>query len=169
MLEEPVSITMQHIGSVVQDAAKVPARIESPAELDCQQDLAPEAVPGPRTPLNADIISPVAASPGASLRGCQVGSSHLPGAEPELQDIIRDSPFLDLSSPMTAYEWLKMVIMVRTCTAAPMLLSLDTCQHACNLSACVALKPGHSHSLAVSCVSSMLMVQHVFMHSCRQC
>lgn len=29
-----------------------------------------------------------------------------------LEDMIKDSPFLDLSSPMTAYEWFKVVIML---------------------------------------------------------
>lgn len=29
-----------------------------------------------------------------------------------LEDMIMDSPFLDLSSPMTAYEWFKVVIML---------------------------------------------------------
>ena len=37
----------------------------------------------------------------------------LPGADAELQELMRDSPFLDLSSPMTPYEWLKCLLMVR--------------------------------------------------------
>lgn len=37
----------------------------------------------------------------------------LPGADAELQELMRNSPFLDLSSPMTPYEWLKCLLMVR--------------------------------------------------------
>lgn len=37
---------------------------------------------------------------------------NLPGAEPQLQDLLHDSPFLDLDSPMTPYEWFKFVVMV---------------------------------------------------------
>jgi hypothetical protein len=41
------------------------------------------------------------------------GASQLPGSEPHLQELLRESPFLDLSSPMTPYEWLKFFVMVR--------------------------------------------------------
>ena len=37
-----------------------------------------------------------------------------PRAEPDLAELTRDSPFLDLDSPMTPYEWFKAVLMVRT-------------------------------------------------------
>ena len=40
----------------------------------------------------------------------------LPGADAELQGLMRNSPFLDLSSPMTPYEWLKCLLMVRPAT-----------------------------------------------------
>ena len=40
----------------------------------------------------------------------QVGGGVL---EPDLAALVRDSPFLDLDSPMTAYEWSKAVAMVR--------------------------------------------------------
>lgn len=36
-----------------------------------------------------------------------------PGSDAELQELIKDSPFLDFDSPMTPYEWLKFVVMVR--------------------------------------------------------
>ena len=39
-------------------------------------------------------------------------SKTLPGEDPELQSLLRDSPFLDLNSPMTPYEWFKFVAMV---------------------------------------------------------
>ena len=48
--------------------------------------------------------------------GARNGSSAnttLPGADAELQELIRFSPFLDLSSPMTPYEWLKCLLVVR--------------------------------------------------------
>lgn len=35
-----------------------------------------------------------------------------PHGPTSMEDIIRDSPFLDLSSPMTAYEWAKVVLML---------------------------------------------------------
>lgn len=35
-------------------------------------------------------------------------------AEPDLAELTRNSPFLDLDSPMTPFEWLKAVLMVRT-------------------------------------------------------
>lgn len=34
-------------------------------------------------------------------------------AEPDLAELTCESPFLDLDSPMTPYEWLKAVLMVR--------------------------------------------------------
>ena len=37
----------------------------------------------------------------------------LPESQPELEEIIRGSPFLDLSSPMTRWEWFKLFAMVR--------------------------------------------------------
>ena len=40
----------------------------------------------------------------------------LPGADAELQELMCNSPFLDLSSPMTPYEWLKCLLMVRLAT-----------------------------------------------------
>ena len=36
-----------------------------------------------------------------------------PGADPDLQGLLHDSPFLDLSSPMTPYEWFKFFAMVK--------------------------------------------------------
>ncbi len=36
----------------------------------------------------------------------------LPGADPKLQELLHYSPFLDLSSPMTPYEWFKFFVMV---------------------------------------------------------
>jgi hypothetical protein len=32
--------------------------------------------------------------------------------EPSLAEALEDSPFLDVSSPLTAYEWLKIIIML---------------------------------------------------------
>mmetsp|Transcript_6129 Transcript_6129/g.17582 ORF Transcript_6129/g.17582 Transcript_6129/m.17582 type:complete len:410 (+) Transcript_6129:361-1590(+) len=37
---------------------------------------------------------------------------HIAHGPTSLEEIIQDSPFLDLSSPMTAYEWLKAVVML---------------------------------------------------------
>ena len=90
-----------------------------PAELDTHQAHSIDDVPAPMTPLNADVAAPVTDSRSCSVGGCQTGAglAHSallpPGSEPELQEAIRDSPFLDLSSPMTPYEWLKIPIMVR--------------------------------------------------------
>lgn len=39
-------------------------------------------------------------------------AASLPGSKVELQEVIKDSPFLDFSSPMTPYEWFKFVVMV---------------------------------------------------------
>ena len=36
----------------------------------------------------------------------------LPGADPELQSLLDNSPFLYLGSPMTPYEWFKFAVMV---------------------------------------------------------
>lgn len=94
--------------------------VGKPAELDTQQIPSTDGAPGPMTPLNSDVAAPLIDSRSSSLRGCQTGASLSngallpPGSEPELQDAIRDSPFLDLSSPMTPYEWLKIPIMVQT-------------------------------------------------------
>ena len=41
-----------------------------------------------------------------------------PGADPVLQELLHDSPFLDLSSPMTPYEWFKFFAMVRAPASA---------------------------------------------------
>ena len=40
-------------------------------------------------------------------------AASLPGSDLELQGLIKDSPFLDLNSPMTPYEWFKFVVMVK--------------------------------------------------------
>ena len=40
------------------------------------------------------------------------GVKTLPGADPDLQALLHGSPFLDLSSPMTPYEWFKFFVMV---------------------------------------------------------
>ena len=36
-----------------------------------------------------------------------------PGSDADLQELLKDSPFLDFNSPMTPYEWFKFVVMVR--------------------------------------------------------
>ena len=60
------------------------------------------AVLAPATPeqLDGDVRAP------ALQAGAGIG-------EPDLAVLVRDSPFLDLDSPMTAYEWVKAVAMLR--------------------------------------------------------
>ena len=60
------------------------------------------AVLAPATPEQLDG--------GARAQAPQVGAG---GGEPDLAALVRGSPFLDLDSPMTAYEWFKAVAMVR--------------------------------------------------------
>lgn len=64
----------------------------------------------------------------------------LPGADPELQSLMHDSPFLDLSSPMTPYEWFKFFAMVSTFCAVSCscLVPKQTSCH-CNDTALAAL------------------------------
>ncbi len=68
----------------------------------------------PGQPIDTDTRSQrVAESTGLQENGrTGAGVNTLPGADPELQKLLHDSPFLDLSSPMTPYEWFKFFVMV---------------------------------------------------------
>lgn len=69
-----------------------------------------------------------------------------PGADLQLQDLIRDSPFLDFDSPMTPYEWFKFVVMVISARVLH-LCSEYACRHVC-WSVCIL---GFSHPRTICC------------------
>jgi len=52
--------------------------------------------------------------PDPSITSASAQPEKHPGTDLQLQDLMRDSPFLDFDSPMTPYEWFKFVIMVRS-------------------------------------------------------
>ena len=67
----------------------------------------------------------------------------LPGADAGLQELMRNSPLLDLSSPLTPYEWLKCLLMVRQATVIKsdwfMVPYCHASQAACMSSACTRM------------------------------
>ena len=86
-------------GSSARQAAQRPAHAVT-ASADASGTAAGLA---PATPeqLDGDMRAPAP----------QVGVGEM---EPDLAALKRGSPFLDLDSPMTAYEWVKAVAMVRS-------------------------------------------------------
>lgn len=56
--------------------------------------------------------APIVSNSDASNKVAHERAPNTPGSDLELQELIKDSPFLDLNSPMTPYEWFKFVIMV---------------------------------------------------------
>lgn len=98
----------------------------------------------PDRPIETDTNGqrvPAMTHPSGIVNGSSANTT-LPGADAELQELMRNSPFLDLSSPMTPYEWLKCLLMVRQATFIIQPRAMAPCYHAsqaaCMLSACTA-------------------------------
>ncbi len=98
----------------------------------------------PDRPIETDTNGqrvPAKTHPSGIVNGSSANTT-LPGADAELQELMRNSPFLDLSSPMTPYEWLKCLLMVRQATFIIQPRAMAPCYHAsqaaCMLSACTA-------------------------------
>ena len=106
-----------------------------PEPLNCSELSQSGSARGPATPSTLDNAVLPLKTPGTTSKGPaalslahgkmaqvsasstvgphQSGPAQLPEKDMDLDDIIRESPFLDLSSPMTGYEWFKAVVMVR--------------------------------------------------------
>ena len=81
----------------------------------------------PDWPIDTDTRGQrVAGNTGLHENGTSTAAVNtLPGADQELQSLLQDSPFLDLSSPMTPYEWVKCVVMVSGCSILANAIPVD--------------------------------------------
>ena len=117
------------------DGAQTPALADAITSVEGEAKVLLE----PDQPIDTDIRSQrVAESTGLHENGrTGAGVNTLPGADPELQSLMHNSPFLDLSSPMTPYEWFKFFVMVgsfttqlccssRLCISALVFILLET-------------------------------------------
>lgn len=96
--------------------AKTANGAETPALASAVSSIEDEArvLLQPGRPIDTDTRGQrVATNPVQHVNGRNGAAIEtLPGADPELQRLLHDSPFLDLSSPMTPYEWFKFLAMV---------------------------------------------------------
>ena len=153
-----------------------------PKPLDCSNASQADGARGPATPSTLDNAVVPFETPGAKSKGLaalslangktaavsassangsyQPGPAQQPEKDMDLEDIIRDSPFLDLSSPMTAYEWFKLVVMVwaRNCHVA--VISLFTVS--------TSEIVGESTMLMHACTGHPVLGMHVGCR-CRRC
>lgn len=106
----------------------------APAGSDCEPSLAmaakdiaieTETLLEPEKPVQMSSAEPLngtknhaessakfgqAMSSSSKVAASQISQTH--GSDPHLEQLIKDSPFLDVSYPMTPYEWFKFVVMV---------------------------------------------------------
>ena len=147
-VSDPPRLTIEmskpgELGTLAQEHSK-------PKPLECSNASQADGARGPATPSTLDNAVLPLETPGAKSKGpaalglangktaavsassatgpYQPGPAQQAEKDMDLEDIIRDSPFLDLSSPMTAYEWFKLVVMVRAldCHVAGINIIIDS-------------------------------------------
>lgn len=112
------------------NGAGTPARASAIGRMESETKVLVQ----PKRPIDTDARGQrVADKTALQENGSSIAAgASLPGADPELQSLLHNSPFLYLGSPMTPYEWFKFAVMVSAIWLEHVAeLCLKACRRAC--------------------------------------